>query len=407
MRILYVVPYVPSLIRVRPFHFIRELSKHHEVTVLATGFKHDVTTAEALRDVCQSAEVVPLELSNSLRSCAAAALAGDPLQAAFCRSPQLTRRVQQLLSLSCFDIVHVEHLRAAHLRTWIPGDVPTVFDAVDCISLLQERTLRSSHSLRQRGLAGLELTRTRRYEGRMLPRFDAVVATSPEDASALRELAPNTNVAVVPNGVDLDYFRPLDGPTDAATIVFSGKMSYHANVSAVLYFVQHVLPLVRQSRPDVRVRIVGSSPPRSILDLARDPNISVTGHVADIRADVGRATVAICPVTVKVGIQNKVLEAMAMGVPVVSNQLGAEGLMAQRGRDFLVGTTPRELADRLCLVLSDRNLRANLAERGRRYVETHHRWSTAVRQLEDSYMIAQANHHARRSSLDPASAPAR
>src|SRR5205807_2428662 len=125
--------------------------------------------------------------------------------------------------------------------------------------------------------------------------------------------------AVIPNGVDMEHFQP-DAERQPPSLVFSGKMSYHANVTAVLYFVREILPRVRAVEPHVRLRIVGSNPPPEIRRLATDPLITVTGYVPDVQEAVRGAAVAVCPVTVKVGIQNKVLEAMAMGLPVVSTR---------------------------------------------------------------------------------------
>jgi len=117
-------------------------------------------------------------------------------------------------------------------------------------------------------------------------------------------------------------------------------MAYHANVTAVLHFVRDILPQVRAGAPDVRLRIVGSDPPEVIRRLATDPRIDVTGYLPDLRPPIGSSTVAICPVTVKVGIQNKILEAMALGVPVVSSAKGAVGLAARAGEDLLVADGP-------------------------------------------------------------------
>jgi glycosyltransferase involved in cell wall biosynthesis len=200
-------------------------------------------------------------------------------------------------------------------------------------------------------------------------------------------------VAVVPNGVDLEYFRPIAGPREPATLVFSGKMSYHANVSAALYFAREILPLVRAARPEVRLSIVGSNPPRAVQALASDPAVSVTGHVPDMRPYLGSATIALCPITVKVGIQNKLLEAMAMGIPVVSTNVGAQGLAAVPGRDLLVAANPHEFADHICRVLADDELAERLGRAGRHFVERHHRWETATRALE-VYMEA-IEHQAR------------
>src|SRR5262249_31425588 len=143
---------------------------------------------------------------------------------------------------------------------------------------------------------------------------------------ALEALEPESSIAVVPNGVDLDRFEFRLGPREPATLVFWGKLSYHANVTAVLHFVHHIFPRIRARRRDVRLVIVGSDPPRAVQALTRDRSVSVAGYVEDLGAAVGRATVAVCPVTVKVGIQNKVLEALALGLPVVATRAAVEGL---------------------------------------------------------------------------------
>ncbi len=388
MRILFALPYLPSLIRVRPYNLIRELAREHEISLLATDSPRELAGAEGLRAWCRDVEVVPLRRGASLRSCIVAALRGDPLQAAVCRSDELTRRLRALLDRRAIDVVHVEHLRAAHLRAAIPDGVPTLFDAVDCISLLHARTLRSSHSLQQRLVAAVELQRTRAFEARLLGQFDQVAVTTPEDAQALARLGAPAGIGVVPNGVDLKQFAPRAVAREPATLVFSGKMSYHANVTAILHFVHRALPLIRRVRPDVRLRIVGSRPPASVQALARDPAITVTGHVPDLAAALATATVAICPVTVKVGIQNKVLEAMAMGLPVVCSRQGASGLLAEPGRDFLVAGDPAEFADRVCQLLADPARCQELGAAGRSYVEQNHTWGAAAQRLTQLYRQA-------------------
>lgn len=275
----------------------------------------------------------------------------------------------------------------------MPPGLPVVYDAVDCISLLLLRTLRSSHSLSQRLIAALEMRRTRAYESHLLTQVDRAAATSSEDARALEMLRPGARVTVIPNGVDLEYFQPLAGPRERATIVISGKMSYHANVTATLNFAHHVFPVVRALHPEARLRIVGANPPPSVCALARDPAISVTGYLGDIRPALGSATVAVCPVTVKVGIQNKILEAMAMGLPVVASSVGAEGLRFEPGRDALVATRWPEFADLVCRLLADEDLRRRLGSAGRRYVEQNHRWSDAATRLEELYRDAIAGKH--------------
>jgi sugar transferase (PEP-CTERM/EpsH1 system associated) len=396
LQILFVLPYLPSLIRVRPYQFLRQLVGHHEVTLLATDSVRPLRELIELRDLCRRVEVVPMQRAASLRSCLGAALHGEPLQAAVCHSPALDSRLRAVLRESHFDVVHIEHLRAARLGRLVPAGVATVFDAVDSISLLLERTLRASHSIQQRLLAAVELRRTRAFEARAVACFDRTMVTSPDDRQAFCRLAPAADVAVVPNGVDLQYFRPLGGPREPATLILTGKMSYHANVTAALHFVRHIWPRVRATQPQVRLSIVGSNPPREVRALADDPAINVTGYVPDLRQYLGRAAVAVCPVTVKVGIQNKLLEAMAMGVPVVSTWPGIQGLAAVPGRDLLVADSPAEFADNVCQLLADRSLADELAQAGRRYVQSHHRWLDVSRSLEVLYAEAIERRRARR-----------
>jgi polysaccharide biosynthesis protein PslH len=385
VRILFIAPYVPSPIRIRPFQLIRHLSLRHSVTALVAVPRGEEREVLALQQHCEQVVSVPLRRNQAARSCAIGALRGDPLQSAYCRSPELSGRLSSVLAEGRFDVVHVEHLRAAHLLFEIPRGQPVVYDAVDCIALLLERTLRSSHSWKQRVIASIELSRTRKYETRVLRRSHSVIVTSDDDARALSTTAPHAPITVVPNGVDLDYFRPSCEAVEPATLVVSGKMSYHANVTAVLHLVRRILPLVRLRHPAVRLRIVGSNPPSAIQDLEQDHRIEVTGHVADVRPAIGSAAVAVCPVTVKVGIQNKILEAMALGVPVVSTQAGAVGLQARPGHDLLVGRDDAEVASLICDLLDNPTLRTDISAAGRRYVEANHRWEDVCSELERVY----------------------
>jgi len=256
-------------------------------------------------------------------------------------------------------------------------------------------------------MARLDLARTRRYEAGLLTRFDHVVITSERDKAALEALADHylpgqvslAPVTVVGNGVDLAYFGPSAGERDERTIVFSGKMSYHANISAVDYFCRDVLPLIWERDPRVRFEIVGKDPPEGIRQLAGDSRIHVTGYVDDLRPYLARATVAVCPVRYAVGVQSKVLEAMAMGTPTVSTPEGCAALAVSPGSEILVGEGDRGMADAILRVLSDPVLAGQLSSRGREYVKKHHSWTTSARKLIEVYQEARAHKEPDRSAL--------
>jgi polysaccharide biosynthesis protein PslH len=406
MRILFFVPYTPNLIRVRSFNLIRHLSSRgHEVTVATlVSSESERTDAVTLADHCH--EVVELSLPSwrSVVNCALAVPTKEPLQAAFCWENSLARQIGQLLyersGRPQFDVVHVEHLRGAKYGLYFyrqsadnPHRIPVVWDSVDCISSLFEQAAANSRSVFGRWMTRFELGRTRRFEGYLVRQFDRVLVTSPADKQALLDLVPpghhSTPVSVLPNGVDLAYFEPpMLGDREPVTVVVSGKMSYHANVTMVLHMVREVMPLIWARRPEVRLVIVGKDPPREILDLAHLPAVSVTGTVADIRPYLQQATIAVAPLTYGAGIQNKVLEAMACATPVVTTSQAAKSLKAVDRQDFIVADVPAAFAEEVLALLADQWRQRAIGEAGRVYVETFHNWATIAAQLEDVYVGA-------------------
>ena len=397
MNTLYITPYVPSQIRTRPYNLIRALVRMgHQITLLtaASTSAQDLEQADELRTWGMRVEVFPVPLTRSLGNCLRALPTRQPLQAAFSYHPEMEQRLNELIRKDHFDVVHVEHLRAARLLQALSG-VPTVYDSVDCISLLFEQAVKRGAQLRSRLMAALDLARTRRYEAQLLMRCRHVVVTSQRDKDALEKLAhrylsPQAQpapITVITNGVDLQYFRPQEdsGPRDDQTIVFTGKMSYHANIAAVLYFAQEVLPHIWNRNPQVRFQIVGKDPPEAVQQLAADGRIEVTGTVEDLRPYLAQATVAVCPALYAVGIQNKVLEAMAMGTPVVSTSAGCAALAAEEGQAILTADGAEPLAAAVMRVLSDPTLAERLSIAGQQYVEAHHSWEAGARRLVSIY----------------------
>jgi glycosyltransferase involved in cell wall biosynthesis len=195
-------------------------------------------------------------------------------------------------------------------------------------------------------------------------------------------------LVVLPNGVDLRYFRPMDIARDPATLIFTGKMSYHANLAAALDLTNQVMPRVWAIRSDACLTIAGKDPPRELLALTADPRLTVTGTVPDLRPYLAQATVAVSPIRYGAGIQNKLLEAMAMATPVVSTPQATASLQAQNGRDLWVADTPQTCAEVVLTFLADEGLRQRVGQAGRRYVETCHDWDVAAEQLEQVYQEA-------------------
>jgi glycosyltransferase involved in cell wall biosynthesis len=385
MRILFVAPYVPSPIRVRPFQWIRALAKlGHRVRLVAVQPPEDLWLHDVpVRDSCESIDLFPLDRKRTILNAISVLPQRVPLQAAYSRHPAAEARIAALAE-DC-DVVHIEHLRGALLTERVVG-VPQVIDAVDSIAALFEQTQHYAASWRHRLMARADLRRTRAFEASFATRFDRTVVSSDRDAAAFSGLvgaSVRDRIVAVPNGVDLEYFRPVIGgrDADAPTILFSGKMSYHANEAAALRLVQRVMPLVWTRRPDTRVVIAGKDPSSAVRALAGDPRVRVTGFVDDLRPFFSTATLVMAPLVYATGIQNKVLEAMACGAPVVASPKACEALNAVVGRDVLIGSDDRDLATLASKLIDEPAWRRQIAENGRRYVSFHHDWTEMARRL--------------------------
>ncbi|MEK7326378.1 MAG: glycosyltransferase [Chloroflexota bacterium] len=397
MRILFVVPYVPNLIRVRPYNLIRSLSaRGHQVTVLTVcADEQDWKDVKQLEQHCYKVQAVPLPRWRSWANCLGAVPGSTPLQAVYCWQPELARQIAAAGHEA--DVVHIEHLRGAHYGLYLKSGaangarrVPVVWDSVDCISALFRQASGRSKRLVSRWITRFELGRTERYEGWLVDQFDRVLVTSPADKDALGSLRsvgkPERPISVIANGVDLAYFEPdYKVNREPATLVISGKMSYHANVSMSLYMAKVIMPHIWAKRPDAKLCIVGKDPTPDVLALAQNPAITVTGTVDNIRPYLQKATVAVTPITYGAGIQNKVLEAMACATPVVSTPQAVSALEVTPGRDTLVAQEPEGFAAAVLRLLDDPQHQQQIGLAGRRYVETHHQWSNVAARLEGVY----------------------
>lgn len=389
MRILYITPYLPSSVRIRPLGFIRELSQRHALTLVTLVHPQaERRFLDEVRPYCQAVYPLTLERGGALIRCLLSLPTTMPPSVAYTYSPQMRQTVRTLVQRGGYDLVHIEFARAAPLVAELEGqDMPRVYDAVDSMTLASARTFRASHSPLRKAVAALEWLKFRQFEAWAIRQFDRVLVSSPADREALADLAPDAPISVLPNGVDTNYFAPrqIGGSAEPPTLAFLARLSYHANVSSILYFYRHIFPRIRAKFPQVRLLLIGRDPAPAIQALAADPHVKITGYVPDVRPYLARATVSICPMRVGAGISNKVLESMAMGLPVVATSLAAGALAVEHDRDLLIADDPRDFADMVIALLSSPRLRERLGRRARTYVETHHRWPVIAAQLEQLY----------------------
>ena len=403
MKILFVVPNVPSAIRPRPLHLVRGLSQTHEVSVVClVTSEADEGFVSQLERECPRVNIIRLSPWRSFSNCLLALFSGNSLRCAYFDSPRLRDLVRARVEANQVDLVHAEHLKTLPMVEPVLGTVPAVFDAVDCLSMLESRRRRVTKNPLVNLFSWLEAKRLARWEGRAVRGFNRVVISSAVDREAypiptdLRE-----KIDVIPNGVDLRHFGFRQVEANPNLLVFSAKLDYFPNEDAALYFALSVWPLLRTRRPELQLEIVGSRPPQSVRRLDGRNNIRVIPSVPDVKPFLGRAWVALCPIRIRAGIQNKILEAMALGVPVVATPVCCDGLQLEPGKHLLVADGPESFASAIELLLDNATLRTKLIEAARAYVEYHHNWADSVTALADSYQAAIYHFTARAASMAP------
>ena len=387
--LLFLTSYAPSTERPRAYNILRGLARHFRVSLIAqvrSAREHEAV--EAMRDHCDLVEAVALSRRRALLNCLLHLATPVPLRAAYFFNPRMKRAIARRLAVDRYDIVHVEHLMAAHFAAGLRGPVRS-FDAIDSIARLQAKILRFARSPLDRLISLEELPKVRRYEPRLCRRFDCVLVSTELDREALR--APNARV--IPNGVDLDYYRPSAAEPEPNTIVFYGRLSYVANAEAIGWFLREIFPRVLADHPRTRLFVVGPSPPFAVRRMrhAASDNVTVTGRVPDVRPYLQQARVVVCPMRFAIGTQNKILEPMATGIPVVATSEAIAGMSCKSDHDLLLGDDPEAFARQVGRLLRDDALRALIAGNGRDYVEKHHDWRVIVDDLAALYgeLVAQ------------------
>ena len=384
MRILCLtsrLPYPPNRgDRLRAFHFIEHLSREHELSLVSfVAGESERGHMSALEAYCEAVQVVSMSPTRSALSVAGNLWRPDPLQALYYRSGAMQRLVAEVTSRTAFDAVYVHLFRMAPYVERLSG-MYRIVDLTDVIS--KEISL----SLPYRGLASrllysLEKPRIARYERWVAQNFEEAWLISEADRKLLAAACPGANIRVVPNGVDLALFRPTGQASAPNSLIFVGHMGVFHNIDAAMHLATEVLPLVQAQIPDCKLKIVGAEPDPQVQRLGHDPSVTVTGFVPDLNEQLNQAAVFVAPLRFAAGIQNKVLEAMAAGTPVVTTSLINQGLGAQPDHELLVADDAAATAQQIVLLLKGRERREQIAQAGRQFAVRKYTWAHAVERV--------------------------
>ena len=401
MRILFVTPYLPSPPRSggqrRLDGVIRGLSRHHDVS-LVTFFDPRDDISSAIRQTESYCEKV-VTLVNERYALttrqkrllqARSLLSRRSFEAFVFHSAPMQQTLEKLVAAGAYDVVSFEFSPMATNRP-PDGNVARcgavfVLDEHNIEYDIVRRTASSALSLDRRLYSLLDWRKLRREEQQSWRRFDGCTVTSARDEALLRRDVPLARTAVVPNAVDVDYFRPKNGggATDSMSLLFFGAGNYHPNTDGLLFFFREIMPRLRARYPGITLRILGPLIPPEIEAHAGN-GVEVIGGVDDIRPYLERATVIIAPLRIGGGTRFKILEAMAMGKAVVSTAVGAEGIDVRNGSDIMLADRPEEFAIQVGRLLDDAALRRTMGREARRLIEQRYSWARSVNKLEEFY----------------------
>ncbi len=386
MRVLFVchrLPFPPKRGgKIRPFNIIKHLhDQGHEVTVASLARSaEELDEGQGLREFCTDTLIETVSSGGAVLRMLARLPTPVPSSMGYFYSPRLAERINAAQKEKSFDFVFVHCSSVAGYVAGLRGPAK-MFDLGDIDSqkwLLYSQFRKFPLSLGY----WLEGTKLERAEQQLAKQFDYCTCTTRAELKTFDDFSTGVTSGWFPNGVDAEYFSMAAGQYDPDLVCFVGRMDYYPNQEAMQGFCQDVWPVIRQHRPATKLRIVGADPSPAIMALGKLPGVDVTGSVPDVRPHVQKAALTVAPLSIARGTQNKILESMAMGVPVVASEEAAPGVDAVSGESLLVAGKPQEYSDAILRLLGDPSQRDRISIAGRERVLTNHSWKQSMRRLD-------------------------
>ncbi len=369
----------------RSFHVLSALAEVHHVTLVSHEPVGGPQTAARFPIDCRVLTVKKSVLAvRVIRGIGQGLLGARSVFLSKNWSPRLLEAADRELKYGDYDAIHFNHLDTACYAMHRRWPVKKVFDTHNCLSVMAGQLAVSGVGWWRRRACAWEAGRLRDAEARICRAMDQNLVCSKIDRENFSALCPAGRWNVIPNGVDTEFFRPDDAiEEEQKSLVFTGAMDYFPNDRAALFFCHHVLPKVKT--PNVRVYFVGSKPSDAVRALHDGRRVIVTGRVDDVRPYVSRAQVFVVPLQHGSGTRLKILEAFAMGKPVVSTTIGAEGIPAEHGDKLLLADSADQFASSIDLLLADRYRRKRLSTAARNFVVDQFDWRTIKKDVRNTY----------------------
>lgn len=396
MKILFVChrfPYPPNEGgKIRAFNMIAHMQRHHEVTVASlVESKIDQNDIEGIKPYCH--DYIAQKMNKALAWLMAILCLATfiPSSMGYFYSWRLGRRIKQLLRTRRYDLIVVHCSSVAHFVS-SATDTPKILDFCDMDS--QKWLIYAKHKPFPLSFAyWLEGIKLQRAEKKLAMKFNGSSVATSFELETLDSFNSGQASFCFPNGVDTEYFSPSNNAYLPNSICFIGKMNYYPNEKCMLKFCKDVFPLLRAKYPDLSLTIIGSNPTGRILNLNEMEGVEVTGRVDDVRPYVQQSALSIVPLEIARGTQNKILESMSMGVPVVCSPVAARGIDAVPEEHVLVAESAEDYVKQIGRIIDDNSERKRLSKAGRLRMLSHHSWNIAMEKMDMNIVGALKNPH--------------
>lgn len=364
--------------KLRAFNQIKQLSKKHQIVLLALNDdKLDERAIDELKKYCVAISIVPFSKLTVFFNLIKALFNGKPLQVGYFYFNKAQKKVDELIKKHNPDHIYCQLIRTSeYVKKYT--NIPKTLDYMDVFSKGIERR-KTTDSLFMKPFLAMEYKRLLAYENLVFDYFKNKTIISEQDKNFIPH-PKRQEIKVVPNGVDTDYFVPVE-LEKKYDLLFNGNMNYPPNVESVEYLVNKIMPLVWNKQPDARLLISGASPNKKVLAL-KSGRVEVSGWVDDIRDNFAQSKILIAPMQISIGLQNKLLEAMAMKIPCVTSTLANNAIGAKHDNQIIVADTPEQYADSIIELLRNPQKAKQIGINGYRFVLDNFNWNTTTGLLD-------------------------
>ncbi|HUI28812.1 MAG TPA: glycosyltransferase family 4 protein [Candidatus Acidoferrales bacterium] len=381
MKILQLSPRIPYPLTeggsIGIFNITRQLSERGAlIYFVAVSGNRDTDCPKELSKLCQSVLVTKASKRYSFAAAARNLFSPVPINVEKYHSRKILKEIISFASDKQIDLIHVDHLHMAYYGLALGKllMVPVALREHNLELKIMERFSESSGNPAYRAYAKSQMKKFLKYEPSICAQMDKCVMITEQDRDRLLSMRRDVDAVVIPAGVDTDFFKPADSIGDENTIIYVGGLDWLPNIDGLKWFVDEVMPIITESKRNVRLIIYGKGDPRSVDRLGNGKNVIVEGYIHDVRQAFMKGRVMVVPLLAGSGIRIRILEAMAAGKPIVTTSIGSEGIKIEPGKNIMIADTANQFAEKVLLLLNDENLCRTVSKEAGSFVSSEYSW---------------------------------